>query len=49
MFDLVNFLAYVGEPGALERERIGYYVLAFILFFFLFAWLLNREYWKDIH
>ena len=49
VFDLVNFLAYVGEPGALERERIGYYVLAFILFFFLFAWLLNREYWKDIH
>ena len=49
VFDLVNFLAYVGEPGALERERTGYYVLAFILFFFLFAWLLNREYWKDIH
>ena len=48
MFDLVNFLAYIGEPAALKRERIGYYVLMFILLFFVFAWLLNREYWKDV-
>ena len=49
MYDLVNFLAYVGEPAALHRERIGMYVLLFIALFFVFTWLLDREYWKDIH
>jgi ubiquinol-cytochrome c reductase cytochrome b subunit len=49
MFDLVNFLAYVGEPAARDRERVGIYVLLFIALFFVFTWLLNREYWKDVH
>ncbi|MEP5764460.1 MAG: ubiquinol-cytochrome c reductase [Halieaceae bacterium] len=49
VYDLVNFLAYVGEPAAMHRQRIGTYVLMFILLFFVFAWLLNREYWKDVH
>ena len=49
VFDLVNFLAYVGEPAALDRQRIGIYSLLFILLFFVFAALLNREYWKDVH
>ncbi len=49
VYDLVNFLVYVGEPAALERQRIGVYVLLFIAVFFVFAWLLNREYWKDVH
>ena len=49
VFDLVNFLAYIGEPAALERQRIGVYVLLFILLFLMLAWLLNREYWKDVH
>jgi ubiquinol-cytochrome c reductase cytochrome b subunit len=49
VYDLVNFLAYVGEPAALSRQRIGVYVLMFIALFFVFAWLLNREYWKDVH
>lgn len=47
--DLVNFLAYAGEPTALKRERMGVYALFFIALFFVMAWLLNREYWKDIH
>jgi ubiquinol-cytochrome c reductase cytochrome b subunit len=49
MYDLVNFLAYTGEPAAAKRERIGVYVLLFIALFFVFTWLLNREYWKDVH
>jgi ubiquinol-cytochrome c reductase cytochrome b subunit len=49
VYDLVNFLVYVGEPAAIERQRIGVYVLLFIAIFFVFAWLLNREYWKDVH
>jgi ubiquinol-cytochrome c reductase cytochrome c1 subunit len=47
--DLVNFLVYVGEPMKLERERMGKYVLFFIAMFLLIAYLLKKEYWKDIH
>ncbi|MFN2289109.1 MAG: ubiquinol-cytochrome c reductase [Chromatocurvus sp.] len=49
VYDLVNFLAYTGEPMLVDRQRIGVYSLLFIAVFFVFAWLLNREYWKDIH
>jgi ubiquinol-cytochrome c reductase cytochrome b subunit len=49
MYDLVNFLAYVAEPIKEDRKRIGIYVLLFITLFFVFAYLLNREYWKDVH
>lgn len=49
MYDLTNFLVYLGEPALMDRKRIGAYVLIFIGVFFIFAYLLNREYWKDIH
>ncbi|WP_298634736.1 ubiquinol-cytochrome c reductase [uncultured Umboniibacter sp.] len=49
VYDLVNFLAYTAEPTQLTRERIGMFVLLFIAVFFVFAYLLNREYWKDVH
>ena len=49
VYDIVNFLYYVGEPTRLERERLGLYVLIFLGILFVFAYLLNREYWKDIH
>lgn len=47
--DLVNFLDYVGDPHKLQRERIGVWVLLFLIVFTLFAYLLKREYWKDVH
>jgi len=47
--DLTNFLEYVGEPNKLERKSLGYWVLAFLFFFFIIAYLLKKEYWKDIH
>ena len=49
VYDLVNFLYYLGEPSRLDRERIGVYVLFFLAFLFVFAFMLNREYWKDVH
>jgi ubiquinol-cytochrome c reductase cytochrome b subunit len=49
VYDLVNFLEYVAEPMQQDRKRIGIYVLFFLAIFFVFAWLLNREYWKDVH
>lgn len=47
--DLVNFLDYVGEPVQLQRKALGVRVLLFLAVFFLFAYLLKREYWKSIH
>ena len=47
--DLVNFLAYMGEPVKLERQRLGIKVMLFLLVFFVFAYLLKKEFWKDIH
>jgi len=47
--DLVNFLDYVGEPYRLERQRLGVKVLIFLFVFFILAYLLKREYWKDVH
>jgi ubiquinol-cytochrome c reductase cytochrome b subunit len=48
IYDLVNFLEYIAEPMQLDRKRIGVYVLLFLALLFVFAWLLNREYWKDV-
>ena len=49
VYDLTNFLSYTADPSRLERERIGVYVLLFLAFFFVFTWLLGREYTKDFH
>ena len=49
IYDLVNFLAYTAEPIKQERQRIGLYVMLFLAVFFVFASLLSREYWKDVH
>jgi len=47
--DTVNFLQYVGEPSQVDRESIGIWVVLFLLIFTWFAWMLKREYWKDVH
>ena len=47
--DLTNFLEYVGEPNKLERKALGYWVLAFLFFFFILTYFLKKEYWKDVH
>jgi ubiquinol-cytochrome c reductase cytochrome c1 subunit len=47
--DLVNFLAYMGEPIKLERQSLGIKVLLFLVLFFIVAYLLKKEYWKDVH
>ena len=47
--DLVNFLVYMGEPGAADRKRIGIVVLFALSILFVFAYALKKEYWKDVH
>ncbi|NLZ78956.1 MAG: cytochrome c1, partial [Gammaproteobacteria bacterium] len=47
--NLVTFLEYSANPVKLKSQRIGTYVLLFLAFFFVFAYFLKREYWKDVH
>jgi len=47
--DLTAFLTYTAEPVKLERQRLGIWVLLFLAIFFVFAYALKKEYWKDIH
>lgn len=48
VYDLVNFLAYMGEPIALERQRIGWWVLLFLAIFFVPVYFMNKEFWKSV-
>jgi len=47
--DLVNYLNYMAEPAAESRIDLGIYVLMFLGVMFVFAYLLKKEYWKDVH
>jgi ubiquinol-cytochrome c reductase cytochrome c1 subunit len=47
--NLVGFLAYSANPVKLQSQRIGIYVLAYLAVFLAFAFMLKREYWKDVH
>jgi ubiquinol-cytochrome c reductase cytochrome c1 subunit len=47
--DTVNFLDYAGEPVKAKRQSMGVFVILFLLVFFVFAYLLKKEYWKDVH
>jgi ubiquinol-cytochrome c reductase cytochrome c1 subunit len=46
--DLVNFLAYAGEPAAADRRAIGIVVMFVLGILFIFTYLLKKEYWKDV-
>lgn len=47
--DLTNFLEYVSEPAALQRKHYGIWVLLFLAGFTFLAYMLKKEYWKDVH
>ena len=47
--DTANFLDYAGEPVKAKRQAMGVYVMLFLLVFFAFAYMLKKEYWKDVH
>jgi ubiquinol-cytochrome c reductase cytochrome c1 subunit len=47
--DTVNFLDYAGDPSQVDRRAIGIWAVLFLLVFTAFAWLLKKEYWKDVH
>ena len=47
--DLVNFMVYLAEPVQNERRSLGVKVLIFLVIFFVVAYMLKKEYWKDVH
>lgn len=46
--DISNFLDYVGDPQQATRHAMGIWVILFLLVFTWLAWLLKREFWKDV-
>lgn len=47
--DTVNFLDYASEPTQVKRRALGVWVVLFLIAFTWMAWLLKKEYWKDVH
>jgi len=47
--DITAFLEYAGEPAALKRQSMGVWVILFLAFLTFLAWLLKKEYWRDVH
>ena len=49
MSDLVNYLVWMGEPAKMQRQQLGLMVLGFLAIFFVVAYYLKKEFWKDVH
>ncbi len=47
--DLATYLAYISEPIKLERQRMGFWVILFLIFFSYVAYQMKKEWWKAIH
>lgn len=47
--DLVNYLAYMGEPAQTQRKITGIFVIFFLVGLTILAYFLKKEFWKDIH
>lgn len=46
--DITTFLEYAGEPAALKRQSTGVWVVLFLALLTFLAWLLKKEYWRDV-
>jgi ubiquinol-cytochrome c reductase cytochrome c1 subunit len=46
--DLVAFLAFITDPSATSRVRIGVWVMLFLALFTVAAWRMNAVFWKNI-
>lgn len=47
--DITNFLTYMAEPVREKRLTTGVFVMLFLFVFFVAAYFLKKEYWKDVH
>ena len=48
VYDLVNFLVYLSEPAKFKRQKIGIWVIVYLLSFLVLAYMLKKEFWKDV-
>lgn len=49
VYDLVNFLTWMGEPHQMTRKRLGVWVLFGLVVLIFLTYFLKRAYWKDVH
>jgi ubiquinol-cytochrome c reductase cytochrome c1 subunit len=49
MSDLTNFLYYMGEPARMVRIGWGIWTMLFLAVFGILAYMLKKEYWRDVH
>ena len=49
VYDLVNFLEYIGEPSKPQRMALAKWVLLYLVLFLLIAYPLKKAFWKDVH
>lgn len=47
--DVVNYLDYMAEPNKLKARTIGTVMLLLFGLLFVFAYLMKKAYWKDVH
>lgn len=47
--DVTTFLQWTAEPERVERQRLGVYVLLYLIIFTLLAYLTKRVIWRDVH
>lgn len=47
--DITTYLTYISEPVKLERQHMGVWVLLFLVVFTILAYLMKKEWWKDVH
>lgn len=48
LVDVVNFLVYAANPHQVYQERLGWWVMGFLIILIILTYLLKKEYWKDI-
>ena len=46
--DITNFMAYMADPIKQQRHKIGVFVLLFLFGLLAIAYLLKKEYWRDV-
>ena len=42
-------MAFLAEPVRAKRQELGVWVIGFLVIFTFLAYLMKREYWRDVH
>ncbi|WP_297393771.1 cytochrome c1, partial [Acidiferrobacter sp.] len=47
--EVVAFLRYASDPSVFERRTLGRYVIGVFVILSILAYLLKKDYWRDVH